>query len=225
MRDIDLITTSDGSHSLLNTKVGETYHSVHGAIRESDHVFIKHGLQYFEGREHSPAIRILEVGFGTGLNALLALNYAQKSLARISYTALEPFPLEKELVEQLNYPSMTNSASKDSFNRLHDAVWNQETTIDDHFILIKKMIEVQKWDPGTDHFDVVFYDAFAPSRQPEMWEISVLKKIHEAMARRGVFVTYCAKGQLKRDLKSLEMTVETLAGPPGKKEMVRATKS
>lgn len=254
MPDIELITTSDGSHSLLNTKLKETYHSVHGAIRESVHVFIKKGLRFFDHLRHPAEIRILEIGFGTGLNALLTAQYALESKVRIHYTTLEAYPLEEATVRQLNYPALLNVEASDPkvsggeapfrpfnpgapgglsnpggpqglFLKLHAASWSDEVMVLNNFTLAKKKIKVQEWSPGREQFDLVYFDAFSPGKQPEMWEPSVLKRVEQGMKAGAVFVTYCAKGQLKRDLKSLGLLVETLPGPPGKKEMVRAVKS
>jgi tRNA U34 5-methylaminomethyl-2-thiouridine-forming methyltransferase MnmC len=220
---IQIITTSDGSHSLLNTTLNETYHSVHGALRESEYVFIKNGLAYFSTVSNADPIRILEVGFGTGLNALLALQWGLESKRNIWYETLEPFPLAPEIWQSLNYAGTPET--KKLFLQLHESLWDSEQKILPHFTLIKRNATLQAFGFPRTGYDVIFYDAFAPSKQPEMWDISVLKKVGDAMRAGSVFVTYCAKGQLKRDLKSLGLTVETLPGPPGKKEMVKALKN
>ncbi len=226
MADIELITTADGSHSLLNTKLGETYHSVHGAIQESVHIFIRNGLEFIRHQHHPVEIKILEIGFGTGLNALLTLQFVSDSNLRIHYTTLEAYPLEEATWRQLNYPSLLNFECIETlFIKLHAASWKQEEVIQNNFTLVKKIIKVQDWSPGKEQFDLVYFDAFAPAKQPEMWDLAVLKKVEVAMKPGAIFVTYSARGQLKRDLKSLGLRVETLPGPPGKKEMVRATKS
>jgi tRNA U34 5-methylaminomethyl-2-thiouridine-forming methyltransferase MnmC len=217
---IQIITTSDGSHSLLNTTLNETYHSVHGAIQESLHVFINNGLRFFYGR-HKEEISVLEIGFGTGLNALLTLQFAEKNSCRINYTSLEAFPIDKETWQQLNYEINGN---QEMFHELHKAEWNIENKISPHFKLLKLDTTIQDIELKNESFDVIYFDAFAPNKQPEMWELPILRKITLAMKPNGVFVTYCAKGQLKRDLRSLGLSVETLSGPPGKKEMVRAFK-
>lgn len=222
---LELITTSDGSHSLLNTELNETYHSVHGAIQESINVFLKNGLDYFEQSSNQPEIRILEVGFGTGLNALLTLQHSLYGSTKIRYESLEAFPIEQEIVSLLNYSKTLNfSGSEKYFMQLHHSTWNQQVEIASNFSLVKRHAKIQDVELGDGKFDVIYFDAFAPSKQPEMWELSILKKIERSMKSGAVFVTYCAKGQLKRDLKSLGLLVETLPGPPGKKEMVRAVK-
>jgi tRNA U34 5-methylaminomethyl-2-thiouridine-forming methyltransferase MnmC len=225
MSKLELITTSDGSHSLLNSELNETYHSVHGAIQESIHVFIKNGLDYFEKGNHQSEIKILEVGFGTGLNALLTLQHSLIKATKILYKSLEAFPIEQEIASQLNYPkALKFSDSEKYFAQLHQSSWDQKVEITSNFSLFKRHIKIQDIELGSEEFDVIYFDAFAPSKQPELWELSVLKQVEQSMKPGAVFVTYCAKGQLKRDLKSLGLLVETLPGPPGKKEMVRAVK-
>jgi tRNA U34 5-methylaminomethyl-2-thiouridine-forming methyltransferase MnmC len=221
MSKLELIVTSDGSHSLLNTSLDETYHSRHGALQESLHVFIKHGLHFFEEKNPSK-ISILEIGFGTGLNALLTAQDVIHKPVQVEYTSLEAFPVEEEIWSQLNYADTEDS--KQVFNRLHKASWSKPELIQSNFILTKLHTTLQQVDLSSSSFDVVFYDAFAPNKQPEMWELPMLQKVVERLSSNGVFVTYCAKGQLKRDLRSLGLNVESLQGPPGKKEMIRATR-
>jgi tRNA U34 5-methylaminomethyl-2-thiouridine-forming methyltransferase MnmC len=222
MKNIEIITTSDGSHSLLNTALNETYHSHHGALQESIHVFIKNGLDYFFNSSSAKAVRIFEVGFGTGLNALLTLQQALRSGSEIFYTSIEAFPLERDIWSALNYADADTQAY---FELLHTAAWNEQVSILPNFHITKLNTILQAVSLQTSSFDVVYYDAFAPNKQPEMWELPLLIKVADSLTSGGVFVTYCAKGQLKRDLRSLNLKVETLEGPPGKKEMVRALKS
>lgn len=218
-----IITTADGSHSLLNTQLNETYHSRHGAMRESLHVFIRQGLDYFMSKQDLKEVHILEVGFGTGLNALLALQSVLEKDYKIIYTSLEAYPINEEIWKQLNYTE-SSLAMKDFFNKLHEVPWNQTHPIHTRFLLRKENVMLQDADLKSDHFGLIFFDAFAPSKQPEMWEAPVIRKIALSMKTKGVFVTYCAKGQLKRDLRDAGLAVETLPGPPGKREMVRGTK-
>jgi tRNA U34 5-methylaminomethyl-2-thiouridine-forming methyltransferase MnmC len=220
LSSLEIITTGDGSHSLLNKELNETYHSVHGAIRESQHVFIEKGLQYWIDHNNKPTIKIFEVGFGTGLNVLLTALH--QSNIQVEYTTLEAFPLEQEFWSGLNYAA---DDQKNIFTAIHGSKWNHSSEINRYFILNKVKNTLQLINLVPDTYDLIYFDAFAPSKQPEMWELPMLKKIFDSMTNKGVFVTYCAKGQLKRDLKNLGFTVETLPGPPGKKEMVRAIKS
>jgi tRNA U34 5-methylaminomethyl-2-thiouridine-forming methyltransferase MnmC len=222
---VKLITTSDGSHSLVNTELNETYHSIHGAIQESTHVFINNGLEYFCKKNKYIDVRILEVGFGTGLNALLTLQYGLAHPRNLYFESLEAFPIPEQTAAQLNYPrALDFPDSEKYFIKLHQSKWNQQIEIAEGFSMVKRDIKIQNVEWESEKFNLIYFDAFAPNKQPEMWELSILDKIEQAMKPGGVFVTYCAKGQLKRDLKSLGLLVETLPGPPGKKEVVRAVK-
>lgn len=223
MSSIEIIPTGDGSHSLLNKELNETYHSRHGAVQESNHVFLKNGLDFFCERISKNPIHVFEVGFGTGLNAWLTGLRSVEIGRRICYTSLETYPLPEDLWQQLNYAS-GGSNEKELFTKIHEAEWGTDVQLLPTFSLKKVNQEVQQFqfEPGS--VDVVFFDAFAPNKQPELWAVNVLEKVANAMSAGSVFVTYCAKGQLKRDLKALNLEVETLAGPPGKKEMVRALK-
>ena len=220
---IELITTGDGSHSLLNTTLDETYHSRHGALQESKYVFIKHGLEFFVEKSGAKQVSIFEVGFGTGLNAWLTLQAARALNISISYTTLETFPLPKSVWPSLNYAE--GSAFENDFVELHEAAWNKEVALATDFTICKVEQRLQDFDAGGKLFDIIYFDAFAPNKQPELWEAPVLKKVVSTLNNTGVFVTYCAKGQLKRDLKSFGLMVESLPGPPGKREMVRALKN
>ena len=219
---VQIIVTGDGSHSLLNTTLNETYLSVHGALHESLHVFIKNGLEYFIETNSRNKISIFEVGFGTGLNALLTAGFVEEKNINVDYTSIEAFPLDHEVISKLNYAPSADQAQL--FEKIHSAEWENSISISQAFSIHKTKTTLQKIDLSSSAFDVVYFDAFAPSKQPEMWEAQLLQKIFNAMKSPGVFVTYCAKGQLKRDLKSLGFDVQTLEGPPGKKEMVRALK-
>ena len=224
--NLEIITTSDGSHSLLNTQLNETYHSIHGAIQESVHVFIKNGLEYLAQKNNQKEIRILEIGFGTGLNTLLTLQYSLDHPAKINYESLEAFPIEIETAMQLNYPNaLSFPQSEKYFLKLHQSPWNEQVEISNSFSIHKRHLKIEEANLVTEKFDLIYFDAFAPSKQPEMWALPIFEKIERSMKSGGVLVTYCAKGQLKRDLKSLGLKVESLPGPPGKFQMVRALKS
>jgi len=222
MSSIKIITTSDGSHSLFNEELNETYHSVHGAIQESLHVFIQSGLTYFIEKFSPKSVSILEIGFGTGLNALLTIQAAKQSSSLFYYKTLEAFPLEEEVWSKLNYAEALRL--KEHFDLLHRVLWDEQHNLLPNFQFQKQYIKLQDAGLNPTSVDIIFFDAFAPNKQPELWGIDMLKKVTDALRVNGVFVTYCAKGQLKRDLKSLGLTVETIPGPPGKKEMVRALK-
>ena len=221
MGEINIITTSDGSHTLFHTTLNETYHSVHGAIQESQHVFIRQGLDFCIAKNPPRDIRILEVGFGTGLNVLLTLLHSQSLPIKIYYESWEAYPLDPSLIQQLNYGELLGD--KELFSKIHDVSWGQSIKITATFTLHKHQGDLQR-DSLITPFDLVYYDAFAPTKQSEMWTYEILKKITEVLPPGGVWVTYCAKGQVKRDLLALGLKVETLSGPPGKKEMIRASK-
>jgi tRNA U34 5-methylaminomethyl-2-thiouridine-forming methyltransferase MnmC len=225
VNNIQVINTGDGSSSLLNLTLNETYHSTHGAIQESNHIFIKNGLQYFTEKNKPSSISIIEVGFGTGLNVLLTLKESIEKKINIRYTSLEAFPISEKLVAQLNYPERIDLAQSEKFfNQIHTSEWNTQTQITSDFFLEKRLGSILEMIVRESEFDLVFFDAFAPIKQPEMWSLLVLQKMTASLKLGGVFVTYCAQGQLKRNLKSLGLTVESLPGPPGKREMVRALK-
>lgn len=221
-----LIITDDGSHSLFVPALNETYHSFHGALQESRHVFIKMGLAYKTGVEKKQNIKIFELGFGTGLNALLTAQFAMAHQQNVSFTSIEAFPLDDSLVKALNYASLLDQPDAIKwFKKMHDTTWNSQEEIHEYFALKKVHAKFEDYIPEQGAFDVIYFDAFAPSKQAELWDLKILEKVAEAMAPNGIFVTYCAKGQLKRNLQTLGLSVETLSGPPGKKEMVRAKKN
>jgi len=216
---IKIIVTGDGSHSLFNEALDETYHSRHGAVQESLHVFIEHGFRHLVQTQQPKLISILEVGFGTGLNALLTVAEAIEINIPVAYTSLETYPLSQEVWVKLNYPDNNNL-----FKKLHQAEWENWNQINSHLRLLKLEKSLQDVELGPLQYDLIYFDAFAPNKQPELWELTVLDKVVKTLKSGGMFVTYCAKGQLKRDLKSLGLIVESLPGPPGKREMVRAIK-
>ena len=222
---LQIVQTSDGSTTFLDTTLNETYHSVHGAIQESQHVFIEAGLHHWLRVSNRQTISILEIGFGTGLNALLTALAAEKVGVEIEYETIEAFPLAMEMVQLLNYPAIIDTDNaKSVFENLHQAEWRKPKKISPYFDFLKNDSKLQETDFGDEKFDLIFFDAFGPDKQPDMWQRSNLVKLARAMNPQGVFVTYSAKGQLKRDLVSLGLLVEKIPGPPGKREMIRATK-
>lgn len=224
-REIKLITTEDGSHSLYVPELRESYHSSRGAYRESIHVFMLYGLEAWAVRNAGKRpIRIFEVGFGTGLNAWLSLVWAEQHQVPVLYHAIEPFPLEEEVYTQLNYGEMDDAIwhFRPYFQKLHRAVWGEGQAITPYFNMKKEKNTLQEVDlyPA----DVVFFDAFSPKKQPELWELPIIEKVVGSMNEGGVFVTYCATGNLKRTLKSLGIKLDEVPGPPGKAEMTRGWK-
>ncbi len=219
-----VIVTADGSHTLAVPALNETYHSTYGAIQESSHIYINHGLDYWFKTSGGKEISIFEVGFGTGLNALLSLDYAEKHQKSILYDDIESDPLPDAEALSLNYPQMLLKATALKwFEQIQKARWNEYAEIGSKFRLKKIHAFIQDF-KSEERYDVCYFDAFAPSKQPEMWEISILEKIEQLLRPGGVFTTYCAAGHLRRSLKSLGFQLEILPGPPGKKEVVRATK-
>jgi len=221
--NLRLILTEDGSHSLKNESLNETYHSFHGAVQESTHVFIKKGLQYW-CNYFSGIPRILEIGFGTGLNAFLTLLYAEDHQQLVDYVTLETLPLNAGIYKALNYAASTERPEKQGmFERLHASPWEEKMGIGDYLSLTKRAVSVHDFHSPAP-FNIIYFDAFAPSKQPDMWAPEVIQKMYDLLAANGILVTYCAQGQFKRNLKQAGFVVEELPGPPGKKEMVRAAK-
>lgn len=217
---IRFITTGDGSHSLYHETLHETYHSTHGAMKESTHVFIEAGLRHLP--ENANPIHVLEIGFGTGLNAWLTAQDALTISRHVYYTTLEPFPLSDEISANLNYAE--NSLElQNLLRKIHASTWENDQVIHDHFVLHKSTAKLQEFSSDK-KFDLIYYDAFGPPAQPEMWTTEILQKVADLMNDEGILVTYCAKGQVRRDLASAGLFVERLPGPPGKREMLRATK-
>ena len=218
------IITDDGSHTIFLPDLNETYHSTHGAIQESEYVFIQKGLAYFCESAKTEKVKVFEVGFGTGLNVLLSSIYADLNSKYVDYHTIEAYPLEIQDIKQLNYSEQLSAGNSYELSaKIHEAKWGEKIAIAENFQLTKYRAKIEDFSTS-ESFDVCFFDAFAPSKQAEMWEKSVLKQMHSILEGGGIFVTYCAKGQLKRDLRSIGFEVETLPGPPGKKEMVRAIK-
>ncbi len=211
--------TEDGSHTLYLEGLDETYHSKHGAIQEAMHVFIAAGLNH----KTAAKLNILEIGFGTGLNAFLTLK--ESNNRAISYTSLEAFPLKEEIIAQLNYAKELDliAADKELFEKMHEVEWGEYQEITTQFHLNKIEVELANYS-ASEKFDLIYFDAFGPRVQPEMWEKEIFEKMYDVLCDNGVLVTYCAKGSVKRTLKEVGFEIESLPGPPGKREMTRAKK-
>ena len=213
--------TADGSHTLFVPELDEHYHSVNGAIQESMHVFIRNGLLQLPEKKE---IRILEIGFGTGLNALLTLLHAEEKEKTIHYTSLELYPLDSEIITTLNYPSqLGRSEAATFFNALHAAPWEDETAITPHFTLLKRNADFTVC-AFSDKYDLIYFDAFAPEKQPDMWEQPLFDRIAASTNEGGILTTYCAKGEVRRRLQNSGFKVNRLPGPPGKRQMIQAVK-
>lgn len=219
----ELFTTADGSKTFYLPELNEYYHSHHGAIQEARHVFLKNGL--FE-KTAQKKISILEVGFGTGLNAFLTAVEAINRKLEISYTGLEAFPLTPQEAQEMAYTSNPDlELFDDLFSEIHATNWGEFAAVNANFTLKKRKETLQQAGFENESFDLVYFDAFGPRVQPEMWTEDLFEKIYSALKPGGILVTYCAKGQVKRDLKAAGFEVENLPGPPGKREMIRAKKA
>lgn len=216
----ELIQTSDGSMTIFLPEMNENYHSGHGAYNEAMHVFIRNGLEFLN---HEP-INVFEMGFGTGLNALLSFEFSLEKDIKINYSGIEAFPVENELIEKINYNEFVQADGVEAFKKMHAISWNHTHEFSPLFSFKKIHAKIEDYVPEKENFDVVFYDAFGPRAQKEMWDISILTKMYEMLKPDGILVTYCANGQFKRDLKQLGFRIEALPGPPGKREMTRAIK-
>lgn len=216
--------TADGSHTLFVPSMDEHYHSVNGAQTEAEHIYINYGLRKSEA---SP-LHVLEIGFGTGLNAFLTILEAQKIDKKVRYTSLELYPLSVETVRQLNYASTICPEKSELYYDLHRASWNEWIEINDEFSLLKLHTDYtlpanfSLWQK--DKYDVIYFDAFAPEKQPEMWSQELFDALYQSTNDNGILMTYCAKGVVRRMLQSSGYLVERLPGPPGKREVLRATK-
>jgi tRNA U34 5-methylaminomethyl-2-thiouridine-forming methyltransferase MnmC len=213
-----IVITSDGSHSLINRELNETYHSTHGAVQESMHVFIENGLRKCAKQQ----IDILEVGFGTGLNAFLTLLEAEKRAVFIHYTTIELFPIEKPLWSLLNYTDNYSESQKEQFYLLHGCDWGTENTVTKNFTIRKVQADFTNYQADK-NFDLIFFDAFSPEKQPQLWSEGRFRMLASHCKPGAILTTYCAKGVVKQALRNAGFTVERLPGAPGKRHMLRAT--
>lgn len=216
------ILTEDGSCSLYAPQFHQSYHSVHGAMQESEHIYIRAGLQC-EQLANEPAINIFEMGFGTGLNALLTWYYAPH--VQVNYESVELYPLQPQEYASLNYAEKIPHASAgEVFRLMHSAAWNTWQEISSNFHLYKYLCDLQCLELHQNTFHLVYFDAFSPDKQPELWSNQVFERIFLAMRPQGVLVTYSTKGDVKRALRSAGFCIEKLPGPVGKREILRAYK-
>lgn len=217
----EIQSTADGSPTLYVPELDEHYHSVKGALTESVHIFVHTGLDHHP----SPTPRVLEIGFGTGLNAFVTLLQAEKEPCReVDYAGIEYYPPSMECLRQMDYPAFVCPERSEDYWLLHEAPWGVPTVITPYFRLNKIQADFTSWSPKGE-YDVIYFDAFAPEKQPEMWSPLLIGRLFGCLAPGGIFVTYCAKGAVRRMLQAEGFMVERLPGPPGgKREILRGTK-
>ncbi|MFN0728006.1 tRNA (5-methylaminomethyl-2-thiouridine)(34)-methyltransferase MnmD [Polaribacter gochangensis] len=216
----EIVLTSDGSTTIHLPDWNENYHSTHGAIQESKHVFISKGFDAISLSE----ISILEIGFGTGLNCFITFLEAQAKEKSINYVGVEAYPVTKKEVAKLNYVSELKAENQQFiFDAIHNCTWEEKHQIQSNFWLTKRkqffkdIIDVKQ-------FDIVYFDAFGAEHQPQLWTVAIFKKMYQALKVNGILVTYSAKGSVRRAMQEVGFSVERLNGPPGKREMLRATR-
>ena len=213
--------TADGSYTLYVPELDEHYHSVKGALTESQHIFIDMGLK------HSSVTtpHILEIGLGTGLNCVLTLLEAKESQRNVHYTGIERYPLNEEIIRKLNYPSIIGKECEEDYFAIHQAPWEEDVCLSPWFTLHKLEGDFTHYS-FEQKYDIIYFDAFAPEKQPEMWEQSLFDNLYQVLNEGGILTTYCAKGVVRRMLQTAGFKVERLPGPPGgKREILRAIKN
>jgi tRNA U34 5-methylaminomethyl-2-thiouridine-forming methyltransferase MnmC len=217
----EIIQTLDGSTTIQIKEWDECYHSKHGAIQEAQHVFIKNGLSLFQNKQ----ISILEIGFGTGLNAFITFLEGKKMNQSIDYVGVEAYPISAEELVSMNYVEELNANDdKDAFEKMHQCTWGDKEVFGHDFSLTKRKQLFEEID-DLDRFDLIYFDAFGYRVQPELWSTAIFKKMFDALKNNGVLVTYAARGVVKRSMIEVGFKVEKLEGPPGKREMFRAKKT
>jgi tRNA U34 5-methylaminomethyl-2-thiouridine-forming methyltransferase MnmC len=217
------VKTKDGSPSLYVPELQQHYHSLHGALQESRHVFIAAGLLTLAQQE---SLSILEIGFGTGLNALLSHFEKGNPEQHICYHSLEKYPLQKSEWESLEWPELFTESPqyRDFYLSLHQAEWNKDCALDPYFKLCKMEEDLKQFEPKKDFYDLIYFDAFSPEAQADLWTVEVFEKMQTALKPGGKLLTYCVKGSVRRAMKAANLEVEKIPGPPGKREMARAKK-
>jgi tRNA U34 5-methylaminomethyl-2-thiouridine-forming methyltransferase MnmC len=217
-RKREIITSGDGSHTVRIPELNTSYHSRHGAIQESVHVFIRAGLHHLVEKGWEGELNIFEMGFGTGLNAFLTLLEAQRLNLKVHYTAVEQFPLTNEEAHVLNYPDTLGH--RGLFLQLHHCPWQKEERITDFFTLSKHPINLKEFST-TRSMHLIYFDAFDPATQPEVWTVEVFEQMYSLVSPGGLLLTYCSKGDVRRAMKSAGFRIKKIPGPWGKRDMVR----
>lgn len=217
---IEILITEDGSSSLRRKDLQEGYHSTFGAIAESRHIFIEAGLRKVGKLQE---INILEIGFGTGLNAILTIEFANKENQSINYQTIEKYPLKKDIISQLNYGEILHL--EEEFDKMHKFSWNETNELNPYFTIHKIYKPAEEIVYTKDFFHLIYFDAFAPQFEEKLWRKEVFENLFLSLKKGGILVTYCCKGEVKRMLKSSGFDIEKLPGPKGKREILRAIKS
>jgi len=218
---VKLVETKDGSTTFFSERFQTTYHSTDGSVEESMHVFINNGFRYCLNSVEDKELHILEIGFGTGLNALLTLMESAKHDVTIHYHTLELYPLWLENIEELNFTQKLGAAYDECFKQMHLQEWNTTSEISKGFYLTKILRSVEEYNANT-KFDLIYFDAFSPKEQPELWTKSVFSKMYSFLKDKSSLVTYCAQGQMKRNMKTVGFKLNALQGFGSKREMTRA---
>lgn len=222
MISCELVKTDDGSDTLFVRELGEHYHSTFGAVQESMHVFIEAGLRECD----QPSLNLFEAGFGTGLNAYLTVLETFKTNQIIRYITIEKYPLPPVIWKTLNYPTIVPEGDSKLFHMIHEAKWNEEIKITNHFSILKLSTDLLYVDYSVlPYFDLIYFDAFSPEKQPELWALSIFNELASHCMPTAKLVTYCAKGAVRRSLNEAGFITEKIPGPPGKREMLRGTKN
>lgn len=221
----EIIKTADGSATIFLPEWNEHYHSKHGAVQEALHVFIKSGLDYYTEKNSAGKVSILEIGFGTGLNALVTFLDARTKNLEIDYTGVEAYPVPSEELEHLNYATCfkEEELARETFSKIHEKLWTEKGEVSEGFQLTKQE-KFFKDINDSEAFDLIYFDAFGPRVQPELWTEEIFKKMFKALRSQGILVTYSAKGDVRRAMQAVGFEVERIPGPPGKREMLRALK-
>ena len=217
--NLELVNTYDGSNSLKNLIINDSYHSKYGAINESKHIFINNGLKRISKKK----IRVLEIGFGTGLNALLTQLYCDKKEQNIIYHTIDNLPLKKDTYSSLNYCDQLK-IDKDIILKIHNSLWENEIELSNFFVLKKINCDFTK-KLFNEKYDLIYFDAFSPSKQPEMWVLDNFKKLYNCLNSNGLLITYSSKGDVKRTIKEVGFNVFSVEGPTGKREITLACKN
>ena len=216
----EVVETGDGSKTIRIIDLDENYHSSHGALQEAMHVFMKNGLNSTSKLQ----VNVFEMGFGTGLNAFLTAVIAEETGRQVFYQGVEAFTVSEDELEALGYKTILGEENSSIYSKINEAEWEKVIQVTDNLGVLKNEAKLQDLPLKKEFFDIIYYDAFGPRAQDEMWSVELFQKMYDSLQKGGFLVTYCAKGQVKRNMKEVGFEIERLEGPPGKREMTRAWK-